>query len=217
MDEQQKQPIPIKHRHAFSRGRGTRFYAFRNVRRLNALKRFGILYGLMYALAICAVFAGIASISLYVLIWITLLIVTLGIALNKAPLELVGFGVIALGAGAVIIIVSILLRILLEKLFFMAERIELKLKPDGAEKYIKVMRAVTKANFVTLGTWVAVAGVTAGAYFAGFQNNYVVILAVLAGIAILIISRFLYTRIYERVGNEIEQIRAERENTQKKL
>jgi len=219
MAQQQSQPAPAggsdKKRVAklAMKGRGNRFYAFRNMSRLESLKRFKTLFALMKVLSILVLVAALASLAVYIMVLIFTVIITLGFA--KADLtNFAQFGLYGLIVSGGIFALSIVLRILIERVYYVAERSELKKIPDGAQKYLDIMRVNIITDFINLGLWAAVIGAIAAGVAIDIQNKAVI--GVIIGIVILIfiVGKIIYGRLYNRVAQQIEDVKAERRQNQ---
>lgn len=202
-DKKQKSAVKLA-----MRGRGNRYYAFRNISRMKSMQRFKALFLILSVLSIFPVCVGFAAFGM----WLIINLITFFVFLEKFTVIL-NFGAIAIGIGAVVFVLSLALRILIERIFFHAEKRELKKIESGADKYLAVMRANVWADIVNLGKWILIAGV----FFAfssidGFdmQSKKVVCAIGIISVVILIVAHIFMGKIYNRVAQQIEDIKTER-------
>jgi|GEM_PF-4525715 len=187
------------------KGRGNRYYAFRNLDRLRSLKAFKTLFNLLSVLAVIAFVVGVGAIG----VWFILNVFTLFLLLSKFQ-NILNVGFYSFIAGAGVFILQLVLRILLEHIYFSAEKRELKKVPEGAEKYLDIMRVNMKVDFFNLVFWaVAAAAVIIGLQI-DIQNKTVIGVIIVAILLALIASRIIFTRLYNKVAEQIDQVKAER-------
>lgn len=198
-----------RHRYgrAAMRGRGNRYYAFRNLDRLKSLKRFRFLFGFFHVIAWLALAFGMAAFAvwfLFGLIFLMWFVPSWKVVLN--------YGVYAMIVGAAVIVLTLVLRILIERIYFVAERIELRKIPEGADKYIAVMRANTRVDIMQFVLWVIVAAAVVVGAVIGFGNNAVIVTIAAVTLAAIITGYVFSVRQYNRVADQIEEIKTERLN-----
>ena len=190
------------------KGRGNRFYAFRNMNRLQSLQRFKVLFGFMKAISILVLVVSILAFGIYFLLWILGVLLTLGLLMPRAGY--ITFGLYGFVVSVAIFVSAILLRILIERVYYAAERHELKKVPDGAQKYLDIMRVNIITDFISLGLWVAVGAVVAIGMSIDSKNKGVIAIVIVIAIIIYIIGRVLYARFYNKVADQIDQVKKER-------
>ena len=185
------------------RGRGNRYYAFRNISRLKTLKRWNWLFNVF---AVVGAFAFSLAVTA-LLVWFVLALIPI---LNKSDwlADMYWYSTHGFVIGAGLLVGSIVLRVCFEFFYSSAERIELKRIPEGSQKYIDVMRANTRVDLYGILMWlVIVAAVTVAFIIKG-----VVAIGIAIGVVIvaLIVGRLLQNRTYDRVGTQIVEIKNER-------
>jgi hypothetical protein len=200
------------------RGNGNRFYAFRNLDRLKKVRHGNFFLRFISGLSVAAIAFGLLFVALFltgVILGFVWFIVTFGLAgLWTPPVAMIIFGAYGAAAGIGGLILSIVLRILLERLHFAAEKIELKKNPNGAEKYLKIMRASGRADLINLMRWVLLAvtiGITA-IVSRDEPNQIVYIIASVSLLVIFIATKIMLGRVYNRVAEEIDAVKTERRN-----
>ena len=187
-----------------------RYFAFRNLDRLRSLNRWNILFGLIAGLAGIAITVGI---TLFVF-WLFLLVFSLGQIGGASAEGVVAFMAVGLVVGVGLMVVSLFLRWLIEKGYLRAERKELAEKPEGAEKFLAVMKANSKVFRANLWIWAALAvgiGIVAATKF----NEIAIISIIIASIVGLIVGKVVKVQAYGAVRGEIEEIRQERKENKK--
>ena len=190
------------------KGRGNRYYAFRNMSRLEALRRYKTLFGILQVLSILGLLAGAGALGVYFILLLMGAIFTLG---QLSPnVNILNFGFYALIGGVCVFVLSIVIRILIERIYFLAERVELKRVPEGAEKYLAVIRANTLADRVNIVMWLAVVATIAVGASIDIQSSTVIGVVVGVVVAVFIARVIVCGVIYNRISGEIDQIKAER-------
>ena len=187
------------------KGRGNRYYGFRNIGRLKSLQKFKLLFGILSGLSVLVLCGGLAVFG----VWFVLNAITLFLLLNKFTVIL-NYGVYVTVIGAGIFVLSLLLRILIERTYFAAEKRELKNVPDGADKYLAILRVNAKSDWINLGMWaIVIAAIAIGASI-DLKNKFVISAIVAVTLIVLIISRVVSGHLYNKVSKEIEDVKAER-------
>lgn len=183
----------------------TRFYGFRNTERLASLKKFIWLFVVIGVLGILSL---VISVVISV-VWFVLFIITLSL-ISKFNDN--WFGVIGkfFIGGGLLFVGSIVFKILIEFLYTRIEKRELRKQPDGAEKYLAVMRASAKIRLINLALGAVVVGLGVFAYSAGFGENAETIIFAIVAIAAFVTSRVLLQKTYGKISYEIIEIRKER-------
>lgn len=183
----------------------TRFYGFRNTERLASLKKFIWLFVVIGVLGILSLVIGVV-ISV---VWFVLFIITLSL-ISKFNDN--WFGVIGkfFIGGGLLFVGSIVFKILIEFLYTRIEKRELRKQPDGAEKYLAVMRASAKIRLINLALGAVVVGLGVFAYSAGFGENAETIIFAIVAIVAFVTSRVLLKKTYGKISDEIIEIRKER-------
>jgi len=187
-------------------GSKTRFFGFRDTRRLATMRRFIGLFTFIGVLGILVFMTGLSAFAL----WLLLVFITLGFVTryNDNWFNFIGN---ALTIGIIMFVGAVVLRILVELLYTRLEKRDLKKNPDGAQKYLNVMRASFKVEMINLALFAVVIAAGAVARAAGFGDNTETIVFAVIAVVAFIASRALLQRTYNKVRDEIIEIKQERQ------
>ena len=189
----------------------TRYYGFRNTKRLAALRRFNGLFVLLGVLSFFVLAFAVGTFAL----WFVLFLITFS-TIKKYNSHWFKFIGNVLSIGAIMLVASVVLRVLVELMYSRAEATELKTQPEGADKYLKVRRAAFKIELVNLALIAIVVGLGALAYYTGIGNNAQTIIFAAVSIVAFIASRMFLQKTYTKVRGEIIEIKEERKEWKNK-
>lgn len=189
----------------FMKGSSKRYYAFRNLDRLRALKRFNLLFSIIWwTVLIITATSGFA--------FATWLVATL-LDLAQAGELSVMFDVasVAMTTGFGILLAGVIARNAIELYFTKAEQYELKEHPKYAKKYRTVMKVNRQTARMNLFLTVLIFGTLVAGIVLDIKEPAAVSVF-FAGIIILTILKTIYSfKKYGKVRNEIEEIKQERQ------
>jgi len=187
------------------RGRSNRYYAFRNTGRLGALKRFKVLFAFLTVFSILVLGVG----GMIFGAWFFVNLITLFLRVDRfARLLDIAFYTMISGVGA--FVASLILKIVIERVYFRAEKRELKRNPDGSKKYLAVMRVNFRADLVNMGLWLVVILTVGVGGAIDFQSTASIVAIAVTILVVFIVGRIIFGRMYKKVATEIDQIKEER-------
>ena len=185
-----------------------RFFMFRNIDRLRALKRWNWLFVPFYALSVLLIMAA----SLAWTVWLIVSVVSLGFAASSVS-NYLKYGLYGLLAGMALMFAVFFVRWLIERIYVLAEKRELKQEPEGAEKYLHVMKFYTGiASYVGLAMLLLCVVCAAMCYhYFVKEGDKVMGCVAIGGLFVVLIINGIYNSMqYKKIKPYIDEIKAER-------
>jgi len=183
-----------------------RFYAFRDLERLRALKRVRRLFNVLWLLALFGLATGGGAFA----VWL----VMTGISIVEASdlnttLEIAKA---ALTTGLGILFICMVVRSLIERRLTAAESRDHKKNPKGAKKYRAVMRVNKRVARVNFCLTIIILGACVAGIALGVTNTYAIAGFLIGIILLTIFSKLYASDQYKKVRAEIAEIKLERKS-----
>lgn len=193
-----------------------KYFMFKNPDRRKSLKRANTTLNVFSVLASIAFGLGVAMFAFGAVAWFMVFIFTLGLSTKTNWLgPYFSFAAIYLLITAIIFLIVLIIKFVVEWGFILRETRELKQEPEENENYLAVASAVKKVklmNFLMLilisGLLIAVAAILIGSGLnTGTQTNALLIVALVVIILALILNKVYSYKKFSKIQDNIEEIK----------